>query len=89
MATYIFTTPVIQEAPENTHRLFQFWTINKGLTVTRTGSSYSVGRWYTDDELADVDEYWLGGHKHSVSEATKAGLIAANIGITESNFVAE
>ena len=89
MATYIFTTPVVQEAPANSHRLFQFWTINRGLTVIRNGSTYRTGRWFTQETLDSADEYWLGGHQHLVSDATKAALIAANIGITESNFVAE
>lgn len=89
MPNYIFTTPFVSEAPSNTHRLFQFWTINNGLTVVRNGASYKTGRWFTQETLEGADEYWMGGHRHIVSESTKTALIAANIGITESNFVAE
>ena len=88
MTNYIFTPPVVEEAPENTARLFQFWTVKKGLTVVRDGSSYSTGRWFSQDYLESIDEYWLGGHEHEVTEATREGLINAGIGITTANFTA-
>ena len=88
MANYIFTTPVVEEGPSGGHRLFYFYKLNRGLTVIRNGSTYSTGRWFTQDQLDDVDEYWLGGHEHVVSETTKAALIAGGIGVTESNFTA-
>ena len=88
MATYIFSTPVVEEGPSGGHRLFYFFKLNRGLTVIRNNSTYSTGRWFTQDQLDDVDEYWLGGHEHEVSEATKAALIAGGIGVTEANFTA-
>lgn len=88
MTTYIFSPPTVEEAPEATHRLFQFWTLDRGITVVRTGTTYSTGRWFSQDELETVDEYWLGGHKHEVSEATREGLVNAGIGITTDNFTA-
>ena len=36
--------------------------------------------------LEASSEYYAGGHEYEVSEAQKSALIAANIGITESNF---
>lgn len=30
--------------------------------------------------------YFRGGYEHTVDDATKAALIAANVGVTESNF---
>lgn len=90
MATYTFTTPVVEEGPSGGHRLFYFFKLNRGLTVVRDGATYSTGRWFTQDQLDDYDEYWLGGHEHTgISEATKAAMIAADIDITEANFVAE
>lgn len=86
MANYIFTTPVVAEAPSGHHRLFQFFKLNRALTVIRVGDEYEADRWYNHDELEAVDEYWLGGHEHEVTEATKAGLIAGGIGVTEANF---
>jgi hypothetical protein len=33
-------------------------------------------------------EFYIGGHKHIVNDATKAALIAGGIGVTEANFTA-
>jgi len=86
MPNYIFTTPVVEEGPSGGHRLFYFFKLNRALTVIRVGDEYEADRWYSQDELEAVDEYWLGGHEHEVTEATKAGLIAGGIGVTEENF---
>lgn len=88
MPNYIFNPPVRLERPAGTHRLFTFWDVERGQTVTRTGSTYRVGEWFNQDDLALVDEYWLGGHEHVVTEATREGLVNAGIGITTDNFTA-
>ena len=89
MTTYIFTTPYVEEGPTGQHRLFYFFKLRQGLTVVRNGSTFITGRWFSEDVLNVADEYWLGGHQSSVSESTKAALIAGNIGVTEANFTAE
>ncbi len=86
MANYIFTTPVVEEGPSGEHRLFYFYRLNRGLTITRTGEYYEIGRWFNHDELEAVDEYWLGGHEHEVTEETKDALIAGVDDVTEANF---
>ena len=88
MPNYIFTPPVREEYPAATHRLFTFFTRLQGLTVVRSGSTYTVGEWFSEDDLPNFDEYWLGGHEHEVTEATREGLINAGIGITTDNFTA-
>ena len=90
MATYTFTTPYVEEGPTGKHRLFYFYKLRQGLTVVKSGSIYSTGRWFTQDQLDDYDVYYLGGHTHTgITESIKSNLIAANIGITEANFTAE
>ena len=89
MTTYIFTTPYVEEGPTGQHRLFYFFKLRQGLTVVRNGSTFTTGRWFSEDVLNEADEYWLGGHQSSVSEDTKAALIAGGIGVTEANFTAE
>jgi len=89
MTTYIFTTPYVEEGPSGQHRLFYFFKLRQGLTVYRVGSTYRTGRFFTQDQLDSFDEYWLGGHEHSVTEATKNGLIASGLDITEDNFKVE
>lgn len=88
MPNYIFNPPVRLERPVGTHRVFTFFDVERGVTVTRTGSTYRKNEWFNQDELALVDEYWLGGHQHEVTEATREGLINAGIGITTDNFTA-
>jgi hypothetical protein len=90
MTTYLFTTPVVEEGPSGGHRLFYFFRLNQGITVVRNNSTYSTGRFFSQDELNSFDEFWLGGHEHpGISAATKAAMIAANIDVTEANFKAE
>ena len=86
MANYIFTTPVVEEGPSGKHRLFYFYKLNRALTVVKSGSTYSTGRWFTQEQLDAYDAYYLGGHEHEVTEAEKAALIAGGIGVTEANF---
>jgi hypothetical protein len=38
--------------------------------------------------MDDYQEFYLGGHKHVVNDATKAALIAGGVGVTEANFTA-
>ena len=88
MATYLFTTPVVEEGPTGEHRLFYFFHRQKGLTVIKNGSTYSTGRSFTQDQLDSYDKYWLGGHEHEVTESEKTALINGGIGVTEANFTA-
>lgn len=73
---YIFTPPTIAEGPIGGHRLFQFRTLDRGITVVRTGAtSFIEVRFPTEDYLRNK-EYWLGGRNHTVSDGTAADLIA-------------
>ena len=89
MANYTFTTPTVLEGPIGGHRLFFFYKGQKGLTVVKSGGTWSTARYLVDEDQADYDEIYRGGYNHTVSEARKAELIAAGIGITEANFTAQ
>jgi len=86
MPNYIFETPVVKEGPAGGHRLFSFYKLDKGVTIVKSGGTYSQARYLVDENLADYDEVYLGGRNHTVTEATKTALIAGNVGITEANF---
>lgn len=86
MPNYVFNPPYRLERPTGTHRVFTFFDVKRGETVTRTGSTYRVGEWFNQDDLQLVDEYWLGGHQHVVDEATREGLLNGGVGITVANF---
>ena len=89
MANYKFTTPIIAEGPAGGHRLFYFYKLNRGITIVKSGATYSQIRYPVDEDLLDYDEVYRGGYEYIVNDATKAALIAGGVGITESNFIAE
>ncbi len=87
-ANYTFTTPVVEEAPIGKHRLFYFYKLNKGVSIAKSGATYSKVRYPLDESIEDYDEFYLGGHEHIVDDTTKAALISSGLGITEANFTA-
>jgi hypothetical protein len=89
MANYTFVTPTASEGPIGKHRLFYFRKMNKGITIVKSGSTYSQVRYPVDQDLATYTKVYRGGYNHTVNEATKAELIAGGVGITESNFTAQ
>lgn len=89
MPNYIFSTPYVEEGISSTERLFIFRKRRVGKSVVKKSGTYSVVRFPLDPSVETYQEFYQGGAKHVVSEATKTALIAANIGITESNFIAE
>jgi hypothetical protein len=88
MTEYVFKTPTVREGPAGGHRLFHFYKLDRGITIVKTGGTYYQTRWLVDDQLDDYQEIYLGGRDHTVSEATKAALIAGNVGVDETNFTA-
>ena len=89
MTTYLFTTPVVAEGPSGAHRLFSFYKIDRGISIVRSNGVYSQQRYMNDGDLSSYQEVYLGGRNHIVSEATKAALIAGDVGVTEANFRAQ
>jgi hypothetical protein len=88
MAYYKFTTPVVEEAPIGKHRLFYFYKLDKGVSIAKSGATYSQVRYPVDEDIADYDEFYRGGYNHTVDDTTKAALIAGGVGVTEANFTA-
>jgi hypothetical protein len=90
MTNYIFRTPTVAEGPAGTSRLFYFYKLDRGVTVVRDPRSgeYELVRYLVDEELSTYPEIYYGGYDNVVSQAVKDELIAAGIGVTESNFTA-
>ena len=91
MTTYIFTPPYVEETPDGVrHRLFMYLLKHRnGISIAKKAGVYFQDRYPHQDDIDTYSEFYAGGHKHSVSEAVKTALIAASVGVTESNFVAE
>jgi hypothetical protein len=88
MAYYLFKTPNVEEGPAGGHRLFHFYKLNRGISIAKSGATYSQVRYPVDEDIADYDEFYRGGYNHIVNDATKAALIAGGVGVTEANFTA-
>lgn len=89
MTDYTFRGPTVDEGPAGNHRLFYFYKLKRGITVVKSGSTYSTLRYSVDEDLLDYDAVYRGGYDYTVSEAVKAELLAAGIGVTEANFTAQ
>lgn len=88
MTLYTFHTPYKEEGYSN-KGLWRYFKIRNGVSVYKDGSTWKLSRWMTDDVAREFEVFYVGGHEHTVDSARKAELIAANIGITEANFVAQ
>jgi hypothetical protein len=89
MTTYVFDTPIVREGPAGGHRLFYFYKLDRGITIIRDKGIYKQVRYLVDEDLQSYQEVYLGGSRHIVDDATKARLIAGNVGVTENNFTAQ
>lgn len=67
---YVFKPPTVKEGPAGGHRLFEFYTLDEGVTVYRVGDDFYETRYPSQDTLAEADEFWLGGHEYTVDDRT-------------------
>ena len=87
MANWLFKTPTVEEGPAGEHRLFYFYKLDRGVTIVRnTSGSWQQVRYAVESDLNSYPEVYAGGYNHIVDDATKASLIAGNVGVTEANF---
>ena len=89
MTEWNFKTPTVLEGPAGGARLFYFYKIDRGITIVRdTDGDYAQIRYPQDSDLLNYPVVYRGGYNYTVDDATKALLIAGDVGITESNFTA-
>lgn len=89
MATWIFTTPYVDEGLEvwQTDPLMKFYKLAQGISILeQPPGTYRAVRFPTQDEIAAATTFYQGGHVYTVDDATKAALIAAGVGVTSGNF---
>lgn len=88
MATWVFTTPHVDEGPATwTDRLFLRVKLARGISIQeKPQGAYRALRFPTQDEIAEAFFFYMGGHEYEVDDATKAALIAAGVGVTDANF---
>lgn len=88
MATWTFRTPSVDEGPASWEDpLFLRVKLARGISIQELPQgSYRALRFPTQDEIAEAFFFYMGGHEYEVDDATRAALIAAGVGVTDSNF---
>ena len=74
---YIFKTPVVEEGPIGSHRLWQFYRLERGITVFRIDGNYYETQSVSQEEMDMADVVYLGGHEYEVSDEEADNLIDA------------
>ena len=87
MAEYLFVTPSVAETPAGWHRLFERYSINRGITVMMIDGTYSSYRFPSQTETLQASEVYLGGHAYVIDEKTKNRLTTASIGGTYGDYI--
>ena len=80
MAEYYFTTPSIDETPAGEHILFARFKLARGITVLRINGVYSSYRYPSQILTNTAEEYYPGGTKTLVNQATADELTAQGYG---------
>jgi hypothetical protein len=88
MATWTFRTPSVDEGPASwDDPLFYRVKLARGISIKELPQgTYTALRFPTQDEIAEAFFFYMGGHEYQVDDSTKAALIAAGVGVTESDF---
>jgi len=87
MSNWLFKTPTVEEGPAGMHRLFEFYKLDRGISIVLdTNGQYQQIRYPLDSDLPEYPVVYRGGYAHTVDDATKAALIAGGVGVTEANF---
>lgn len=85
--SWLFRTPTVLEGPAGLDPLFHRVRIDRGISIKELPQgTYTALRFPTQDEIAEAFFFYLGGHEYEVDDATRAALIAAGVGVTDSNF---
>ena len=89
MTEWLFRTPTVEEGPAGGARLFYFYRLDRGITIVMDDNGeYQQIRYPQDSDLSLYPQVYRGGYEHIVDDATKAALIAGDVGVTEDNFTA-
>lgn len=88
MTSYTFSTPTVDEGPAGFGPLFSRFKLPRGISIVKSAGVYAQARGLNSDDLASYDEYYLGGYKHTVTDAVRTALIAGGVGVTSANFTA-
>ncbi len=75
--SYIFVTPTVEIGPAGGHRLFEFYTLDVGVTVVKLDGEYNEFIYTDEDTLALCEKVYRGGHEYTISDEDAQELIDA------------
>ena len=74
---YLFITPYVEENLDTGHRLFMRMRLTRAISVLKIEGEYYEMRFPSQDEIAESDIVYHGGHEYYVDAAEAADLTAA------------
>jgi hypothetical protein len=78
--SYLFVTPTIPMGPAGGHRLFEFYTLDVGVTVVKNNGEFETLLYPDEDFLAVCQKVYMGGHEHIVTDEEATELTNAGFG---------
>lgn len=80
MASWLFRPPIVREGPMADNALMVRYKMPRGVSVLKSGGTWTQKRYPTDVEIAAAQVFYAGGHEHTVDDAAKAELVSAGYG---------
>lgn len=80
MAQYLFKPPTVKQTPMAWNRLMIRYGIDRGQSVLMINGYYTTTQYPAQTELAEANEYYIGGHAYVIDQQTKDKLTNPAIG---------
>jgi len=74
---YLFTTPYVDENLDTRDRLFMRTKLTRAISVLKIEGEYYEMRYPSQDEIAEAQVVYYGGHDYYVDDTEAADLVAA------------
>lgn len=65
---------------ETQHRLWRYYDIDVGLSLVKVDGTWMAARLSSYPDLSVLQNYFQGGHVHTIDQATRDELVAAGFG---------
>lgn len=77
---YLFTPPAVRRPVSLSDRLWSRFHYQVGQALIKKDGFYTLGEVVTDEQVADADAAYLGGHTYLVADDEASALTAAGYG---------
>lgn len=77
---FTFNPPTVDEGIDTTNPLFRYYKIRRGVTILVTGSQVRAVQYPSQEDVANADRAYLGGHVYTIPAVDVPVLAAAGYG---------